>query len=576
MSDTVEEIKNRLSVVDVVGQYVKLTKAGKYYKGLSPFNSEKTASFYVSPDRGLYHCFSSGKGGDMFTFVEEMEGVDFKGALKILAEKAGVEIVPESKEKKDKREKIYAILKDSDDFFYETLQKNSAAKEYITSRGLDVSGIERWHLGYVPDEWRLLLEHLKELGHDESLIEAAGLAKHPDSEDADTEKTKKLYDRFRGRIMFPIRDVSGRVVGFSGRAFPDTDKGAKYLNSPETSVFDKSRVLYGLDFAKSGIRKYNFTILVEGQFDLLMAHQAGYTNAIALSGTAFTAGHAALIRRYTENLVLAFDGDRAGVSASGRAAHIALQQGLNAKVAPLPAGEDPADIIKKDPSLWKDSIRQSLHIVDFYIAHLKDAGYDERRFKLEVSRTVLPYVAQIKNAIDQSYFVGRVAEAIAVPEEAVRDELKKLTASRQKEYVSPLPKKVDDIPSEPFLSKGDSLERLMVGVLQSLNEEQHQELHTKLSEKLNSILGKERVSELLASPSESRASVIEGDLFLENHEREGNLEALIDELLLDLEKEMKRARFQEVTGKLRRAEKEGTLEETEALLKEVSLLAREL
>ena len=525
-TDAVEQIKDRLSIVDVIVPYVKLTKAGKYYKGLSPFNKEKTPSFFVTPDRGLYHCFSSGKGGDMFTFIQEMEGVDFRGALNILAEKAGVEITPEPKGAKDRREKIFSILSDAETFFVQTLQKNTEAQEYLKKRGLTEAVRDHWHVGYAPQEWHAILEYLKEKGHDEVLIEAAGLAKRSDKENEEgSQHTKKLYDRFRSRIMFPIADISGKVVGFSGRLFPEGDgKQAKYLNSPETSVFDKSRILYGLNNARDGIRKYDFAVLVEGQVDLLMVHQASYTNAVALSGTAFTTEHAKLIKRYTENLVLAFDGDRAGVAASGRAAAIALDAGLNVKIAPLTPGEDPADIIQKDVSLWKQAIKDAVHVVDFYLAYLKNLDYDERRFKLEVSRVVLPYVRRITNAIDQSHFVSRVADELGVPEAAVQSELQKLSTETPHTRTSHKAEQTHTEHAEPFLSRGDSLERLLVGLLQALDDSKHKTLYEKVSENLIRILGEERLKTLLASPDEARISVIEGDLFLEEHEKEGNEE----------------------------------------------------
>lgn len=587
MSDTVQEIKDRLSIVDVVAPYVKLIKAGKHYKGLSPFNKEKSPSFFVSPDRGLYHCFSSGKGGDMFTFIEEMEGVDFRGALTLLAQKAGVEIVNEPQGQKDRREKIYEVLADAEEYFVERLAEKKEVQAYLTSRGLEEKTRILWRVGYVPREWRSLLEHLIHKGHAEVLVESAGLVKRPDSEGAEEKSEgKRMYDRFRGRIMFPIRDVSDRVIGFSGRTFPaeDTqapDGQAKYINSPETSVFDKSRVLYGINHAKNHIRKYDFAVLVEGQFDLLMAHQAGYGNTMALSGTAFTEHHANLIKRYTENLVLAFDGDRAGVSASGRAASIALTFGLNVKIATLPPNEDPADVIQKNVSLWKSAIKEALHVVDFYLMYIKNSGYDERRFKLEVSRVVLPYIALITNAIDQSHFVSRVADTLGVPENAVLSELRKLTHTypHAKETSHSFLRDSTETPSahyEPFLSRGDTLERLLVGVMQSLNDEKHGELHALIQTRLKEILEKDRITALLNSPEEARVSLIEGDLFLEEHEKEGNLWNLVKELLDDLAKEMKRVQWRETILKLKHAEKNNDAEKTQALLEEINLLAREI
>lgn len=591
--DTVEQIKERLSIVDVVMPYVKLTKSGKYYKGLSPFTKEKTPSFFVSPDRGLYHCFSSGKGGDMFTFVQEMEGLDFRGSLALLAEKAGVEIVREPQEKRDVREKIYTALADTASWFEKNLEQEQEAKEYLLKRGLTKETLTTWRVGFAPNEWRALSTHLQGMGYTESILEDAGLIKRPETkENEDTKNenaTKRPYDRFRSRIMFPLSDVSGRVVGFSGRAFGgDGVEVAKYLNSPETSVFNKSHVLYGIHFAKEGIRALGSALLVEGQVDLLMAHQAGYRNAVALSGTGFTEDHGKLIKRYTENLLLAFDGDRAGISAAGRAAQVALKLGINVKIATLPSGEDPADLIKRDVALWKKAVKESTHVIDFYITNLKNAGFDERRFKLEVSRVVLPYVALVPNAIDRAHFVSKVAEVLHVPVRAVEIELEKVMRTGRVESTSFIKstappsslKAVDTTMSqayEPFLSRGDTLERLLFGVYEALKTDPtQQELSTWLHAGLVSTVGEERLKELAGNSTESRVALIEGDLFLESHQTVRDMRELLGEVLVDLQKEMRRSEYQRVVTELRFAEETGEYEKIETLLKQVSDLAKGL
>lgn len=296
-SDTVQKIKERLSIVDVIAPYVKLTKAGKYYKGLSPFNKEKTPSFYVNTDRQSYFCFSSGQGGDMFTFVEKMEGLDFKGALKVLAEKAGVEIVYEKGAKDSgKIDRLRDAVARAESFFTRSLSEESAAYQYALKRGLTKENIAHWGLGYAPDAWRGLLEELSAAGFSLQELQAAGLVKEADG------KSGTWYDRFRNRLMFPIRDAAGRTVGFTGRAL-DPDNEAKYLNSPETELYKKSEVLFGMDRAKDAIRTRGFAILVEGQFDLLMLHQIGFQNTIALSGTALTPFHLSLIKRYVPRTI---------------------------------------------------------------------------------------------------------------------------------------------------------------------------------------------------------------------------------------------------------------------------------
>lgn len=582
MSDAVEQIKERLSIVDVVSPYVKLTRAGKHYKGLSPFTKEKTPSFFVSPERGLYHCFSSGKGGDMFTFVQEMEGVDFRGALSLLAEKAGVVVVSEPSGARDRREKLYAALADATSFFEKNLEAESAVREYLSNRGLSGDTLKAWRIGYALPEWRSLYDQLLLSGHAEGTLLEAGLAKRPDQEG---ESSKKPYDRFRGRIMFPIGDVSGRTVGFSGRIFAETDasSSAKYINSPETPVFDKSRILYGLDRAKEGIRKYGFAILVEGQIDLLMVHQAKYTNAVALSGTGFTEGHAALIRRYTENLVIAFDGDRAGVAAAGRAAKLALKAGLNVKLATMPPGEDPADVVRRDPSVWKEAVKSATHVVDFYLSYLATSGFDERRFRLEVSRVVLPYIADIKNAIDQAHFIARVAEVLEVPARAVEIELEKLlqenrastpSTTRTTDSSRTSPSVVSAF--EPFMSREDTLERLLFGLMEAFEGGERAELSKYLAQELTLLVGEDRVRELASSSEGKRVALIEGDLFLEAHAAVKDLRALIDELLIDFKKELHRRNYRDALRALSHAEKEGDEERITACFAKVNELARGL
>ena len=587
MSGTVEEIKNRLNILEVVAPYVKLIKAGKYHKGLSPFTKEKTPSFFVSPDRGLYHCFSSGKGGDMFTFIQELEGVDFRGALKILAEKAGVPITNEPPEKRDLKEKLYAALRDADEHYREHFEKNDAARKYVEGRGIEPATYRQWGVGYAPEAWRDTYAYLLEKGHPEALIEEAGLVKRPERSEQAPEK--KPYDRFRGRILFPLRDASGRTVGFSGRAFASEEghTPAKYLNSPETALFDKSRFLYGMDFAKNEIRKYGFSILVEGQFDVLLAHQAGYRNTVAVSGTSFTEHHAQLLQRYSDNVVIAFDADSAGVAAAGRAAQSALSLGLNVKIALLPDGEDPADLIQRDVTQWRERIKNAQHVIDFYMSYTKSLGYDVRRERLEISRVVLPYVALIKNAIDKAHFVQRVAEVLSVPDSAVETELKKLEtplktgyAGKSASHFSAQKEEAPYAPAghsyEPFLSRADTLERLLVGVMQSLKTGDHTELGAWLEKKLHTLLGVDGVERVLASPEAQRGSVIEGDLFLEEHSGYTDTGSLLEGLLADLEKEIKRNEYRSAVMQLRQAEQEGNEEHIQTLLRTVSVLAKGL
>lgn len=567
MSDTVQLVKEKLSIQDVVSPYVKLTRAGKYWKGLSPFTKEKTPSFFVSPDRGLYHCFSTGKGGDMFTFVQEMEGVDFKGALKLLADKAGVPLVYD-KSAQDDREKLYEALSGAQRFFIEERKKTKEIDTYLISRGLKAEAIEAWGIGYAPAEWQALHGYLTAQGSVEGILERAGLIKKPDQGE---EKAPRYYDRFRGRIMFPIKDISGRIVGFSGRIFKDdpVHPQAKYLNSPETPVFDKSRALYGIDVAREGIRNLGSALLVEGQLDLLMSHQAGYKNAVATSGTSFTEGHAELIKRYTPNLLIAYDGDRAGIAAAGRAAGIALSVGMNVKVAKLPLGEDPADMLKVKPEAFKTAVREALHVVDFYIAHIQDAGYDPRAFRLEVSRTVLPYVAMVQNKIDQAHFMERVAQTLSVPVEAVKAELLKL---KPKEAFKP---DVPGVSASPFLSRTDTVERLVFGLMLLSDEGKDEEESNRARSVLKDSVGEARLKELEDDADAKRAALFEADLFLSGREGAMRASAILD-LYADLAREARHEEYRSTVAALREAEKAGDEVAQGTLMGKLSSLARSL
>ncbi len=427
----VEQIKERLTIIDVVGQYVELHKAGKSYKGKSPFTNEKTPSFYVSPDRGVYFCFSSQRGGDMFTFIQEMEGVDFKGALKILAEKAHVELVAEDPKKRDERETQYALLEAATVYFEEMLLKYPAAHEYVTARGVNDFSIHAWRIGYAPDEWRSLRTHLIEKGFNEKDIIRAGLLKQP-------EEGKESYDVFRDRIMFPISDPSGRVVAFSGRTMKKEDGIPKYVNSPETEFYKKSEILYGYDRAKNGIRQYDFSLLVEGQFDLVLTHQAGYTNAIAVSGTAFTEHHLMLLTRLSNRVVLALDSDRAGVAAVKRVSGMMLSRSMDVKVAEMPFGKDPADVVRQDPAELKHAIGKATHVIEFLLKVLKQDTKDDRSYKLTVREELVPLLHSIQNRIDREHFEGVVAESIGTTKDAVHFEVERIV---ERKDVTPAPAK---------------------------------------------------------------------------------------------------------------------------------------
>ena len=423
MSDAVQQIKDKLSIVDIIAPYVELHKAGKNYKGRSPFSAEKTPSFYVSPDRGMYYCFSTSQGGDMFNFIQAMEGVDFKEALKQLADKAGVELVKEDPKKRSERERWYAALDAAVVFYQAELEREPEAYQYLKNRGVTAQTVAEWKIGYAPGPpkggWREVKDTLeaKQFTTDELLT--VGLIKK-------TEGGKEPFDVFRDRVVFPMSDSSGKVVAFSGRILHPDDKAPKYVNSPETPLYKKSDLLYGYDKAKTGIRSLGFSLIVEGQFDVVMAHQAGYHNTVAVSGTALTLHHVQLLQRLSERVVLALDADRAGIAAMKKSAELMLLRGMDVKVVELPEGQDPADLIQSDLTQFKKLVGKSVHIIEFLLHVLKRSESDGRALKLKARDEVLPFILLLPNRIDQEHFVSVVAEGIGSTTEAIRFEVDRL------------------------------------------------------------------------------------------------------------------------------------------------------
>lgn len=562
MSDTVEKIKERLTIVDVVQSYVKLTRAGKYWKGLSPFTKEKTPSFFVSPDKGLYHCFSTGKGGDMFTFVEEMERVDFKGALKLLAEKAGIELTPESRESRDERDQLYAVLTEASDYFVVTRKERADVTEYLRGRGLDVATIEHWKIGYAPKDWRALKDHLTRKGFSDETQLSAGLIKKPDREDASGSEAKP-YDRFRGRIMFPIFDPSGRVIAFSGRIFEDdpTHPQAKYLNSPEGVLFDKSRALYGIHEAKAGIRTLSFAMLVEGQVDLVLMHQLGYRSTVATSGTSLTASHVEILKRYSTNVLLSYDGDQAGINATYRASLLLLDAGCNVKVVALPTGRDPADMARTDSADLKERIKKAEPVITFFVSHLKRTVSDDRTRLLEVGRLVLPLVARIQNALDQEFFVKQIAEALSASEDALRAELKKVVTVG----APVVPEK------NPFFAD-DARESLLFGILRTYEDAGNQHA-TEVESAFINEFGKERLvtNRARGDSYEEAARIIASENFFTLGEK-------LAEVLGERNPERARlkAGYDVLIQELKRAEQEHNEAEVTRLMEELRALSKKL
>lgn len=445
MGGDVDTIKQRLDIAEIVGGHVKLEKSGQSLKGRCPFHNEKTPSFFVSPARQSYYCFGCGAKGDIFTFVQEIEGLSFREALKELAERAGVELSQTApRVARSEKERLRDALEAAASFYADMLAATPAAKEYLLGRGLSEESLKVWRVGYAPAEWRALYDRLLPVFGKETLIKA-GLAKPVAGEG------KPPYDVFRDRLVFPLFDQNGEIVGFSGRAL-GKDVEPKYLNTPETVLFAKHELLYGLDRAKAHIRKKNYAVLVEGQMDLVLSHQAGVENAVASSGTAFTAAHLERLKRLSPRILLAFDGDAAGEKAAEKAAHLALSLGLEVKVAKLPAGSDPADIVKKDPADWKEILRRSESAIEFFLGKLLESESDRRKLGKLIETKLLPMLALLTSSIERSHFVSVVSKRTGIKEEMIWEDLR-----RTKQPLETRRVEAESAPARPRLSRAEEL-----------------------------------------------------------------------------------------------------------------------
>lgn len=430
MSSNTEQIKERLNIVDVISGYIKVEKAGINYKAKCPFHNEKTPSFFISPTRQSFYCFGCGEKGDIFSFVQKFESIDFKEALQNLADKAGIKLEKfkaenptETDRKNREKERMFEIMEEATKFFEKQISENKEIKKYLEKRGLKEETIKKWRLGFAKDEWRELHDYLIQKGFDKKEMLSVGLVKKVDPSNSSGQA--KFYDTFRNRIMFPIFDNAGKVIAFSGRAMKDDDKTPKYLNSPETKLFYKSEVLYGFNVTKNYIRKLDYAVLVEGQMDLIMSHQTGILNTVASSGTALTELHLKKIQKLSNRVIIAYDADSAGEKASRRAAELALSLGMEVKIVSLPKGEDPASIAKKNPKEWKDAIKKSEHFTDFALNKAVAENKDQKLTR-EILKNVLPLAHLIRSEIEKTQFIKKIARKIGVSEEDIRSDLKKI------------------------------------------------------------------------------------------------------------------------------------------------------
>ncbi len=418
--DAVAEVKSRLNIEDVVGEYVQLKRTGRNFKGLSPWTNERTPSFIVSPEKGIWHDFSSGKGGDMFSFVMEMEGLDFKATLDHLARKAGVELEKFRPEqgRAQGRQKGRAIeaLELAAKFYQKQLTVNQTALKYlIRNRKFTKQTLLNWQLGYSPNTGFALTDFLTKHGFTTDEVKLAGLS---------TERSQRPSDMFRGRIMIPLHDSRGNVIGFTARLLVDDKNAPKYINTPQTIVYDKSQNVFGLHKAKDSIRKLGYVVVVEGNPDVIASHQVGITNVVASAGTAITERHLRELKRFTGDVRLSFDADQAGITATERAIPIAQKVGVNLSIITIDA-KDPDELIQKDVKLWQESIEQAKYAPDWLIEHYKHAlDLTSAQGKRAFTDALLVTIRRLSDSVEQEHYLKAVATTADTSLDAVKDKFR--------------------------------------------------------------------------------------------------------------------------------------------------------
>jgi DNA primase len=423
----VEQVKERLDIAEVISAYVPLKQAGRNLKAPCPFHQEKTASFMVSPEKGIFHCFGCGEGGDVIAFVMKYEGLEFRPALELLARKAGIELTergPTNPKAKQERQRLEQAVGWAVRYYQASLVKNPAALDYaVRSRGLHKQTIQDFQIGYAPDDWNALSHFLVKKNFSAAELQKAGLV-------GQKAGRTSIYDLYRGRLMFTICDASGLPVGFTGRALDD-EQLPKYLNTPQTELYDKSRIIFGLHLAKPAIRAADEVVLVEGNMDVVTSHQAGVKQVVAASGTALTVAQLKALGRLTKNVKICFDADAAGLRATERAIELSQNLGVTLSMVRLPDAKDPDELIKKDLSAWKQAIADAQYVVDYLFDQLEQQ-YDitTATGKRQYGDRISANLQRLGDPIERDHYVKKLATKLGIGEEAVRAKVSQKEASQ--------------------------------------------------------------------------------------------------------------------------------------------------
>jgi len=596
MSLVTDEIKSKLNIVDLIGEYVRLQKAGASWKACCPFHNEKTPSFSVSEDKQVWHCFGCGKGGDSFGFLMEIEGLDFREALENLAQRTGVKIPEYTKGNeisKENRNKIWEILDLTTKFYKKQLwegEGKSEALKYLKDRGLTDETINEFSLGYAPKGWRNLVEFLKSRSYDiKDILKTGVLVEKKEFNN----KRENSYDRFRERIMFPIMDVSGKTVGYSARVAPGGDESqAKYVNTPETEIYHKSSVLYGIDKAKMDIKKEDWVLLVEGNMDVIAAWQAGIKNTVAVSGTALTPEQLNIIKRYTRNIKMFFDMDEAGQKAAKRSAELAFEKEMNVFIVETESGKDAADAVKEDVGKFLESVKNSSSAMDYFIKKFL-AIYDRNNIndKKKIIQELSGLVSSFENKIEKEHWTKNISEKLDVSEKILLDTFSKLEYPQRK-----FEKQSEEVKIEPVIqSRSNNIQIQLMGLLVSDSSvwkesakkyEKDIEKHFSNQKIADVILNKGKKVEfdfekLLDELEDEKQKKYLRKLYFENIEKgnefssiEEKLEA-VDKYFIELKKEIKKANSEDIVKKIKSAEESGDKKKIKKLTKELADLSKQ-
>lgn len=566
----IEEIKRRLDIVDFISSYLTLKKAGANYRGLCPFHSEKTPSMMVSPEKQIFKCFGCGEGGDIFSFVRKMENLEFREALEMLAARAGVKLQkfrssPEYQKDKDQKTRLYQINHWSAKLFQEILTHHPSGKgavDYLKKRGLNDETIKSFMIGYAPSS-NVLKSFLIKKGFSEQEIVLAGGA-----------------DRFYRRIIFPIRDVMGNILGFTGRATADGQE-PKYLNTPETIIFHKGRILYNLDQARGEIKLAKATVVVEGQMDVIASHQAGVKNVVATSGTALTEEHLKILYRYTPNIIFAFDSDTAGLATAKKAYEMAIQEGMNVKMVELGEFKDPGEMAATDPALWQKRVVEAKSVIDWYFS----LAFGEKskiqnpndeltsQEKKEIAKELLPIIKKIPDQIEQAHYVGLLSKRLGIGEQVIFDVLIKTKETKKENapikqptrslsfeesligFLYKNPQKLDQLSRE--FEPGDFKEEFVAQVYKAMLEWYNKGEKTKIKNYLTEKIGLENCQKI-----ELIVFELEKNYPAEEHEK--ILSDLISRVKQDQREELKN----QFAQKIKQAEEKGDVAKLKDLIKE--------